>query len=88
MKVITTKQFIKDVEKELNKSLQIELGDIIEELHRINRLEEIKNLKKLKGFKTAYRIRLRDFRIGFIYENDEIILSRVMNRKEVYRFFP
>ena len=88
MKVITTKQFIKDVEKELNKSLQIELGDIIEELYRINRLEEIKNLKKLKGFKTAYRIRLRDFRIGFIYENDEIILSRVMNRKEVYRYFP
>ncbi len=63
--------------------MQIELGDIIEELHRINRLEEIKNLNKLKGFKTAYRIRLRDFRIGFIYENEEIILSRVMNRKEV-----
>ncbi len=88
MKVVTTKQFIKDVEKELNKSLQIELAEIIDELQRINRLEEIKNLKKLKGYKAAYRIRLRDFRIGFIYENDEIILSRVMNRKEVYRFFP
>ena len=88
MKVITTKQFVKDVEKELNKSLQLELAEIIEELQRLNRLEEIKNLKKLKGYRNAHIIRLRDFRIGFIYENSEIVLSRVMNRKEVYRFFP
>jgi len=49
---------------------------------------EIPNLKKMKGHTNAYRIRFGDYRIGFLFENNTIILSRVMNRKEIYRYFP
>lgn len=88
MQVIITRQFEKDAEKELNKKLQLQLADIIEQIQKADHLMEISNLKKLKGYKTAYRIRLDDYRIGFIYENNIIKLSRVMNRKEIYRYFP
>lgn len=49
MKVIVTRQFAKDVEKELNKSDQLKLADIVEELQSAGTIQELKNIKKLKG---------------------------------------
>ena len=88
MQVITTRQFEKDAEKELNKKLRLQLADILEQLQRTDHLMEIPNLKKMKGYKNAYRIRLGEYRIGFLFENNTIKLSRVMHRKEIYRYFP
>lgn len=51
-------------------------------------LQEISNIKKLTGYKAAYRVKLAAYRIGFIYDENKIVLSRVMHRKEIYRHFP
>jgi mRNA interferase RelE/StbE len=88
MKVIVTHHFEKDVDKELSKEMQLKLADLIEELQKAPSLHSINNLKKLKGYKTAYRIKMGDYRIGFIVEANMIKLSRVLNRKDIYRYFP
>ena len=88
MDVIITKQFEKDTEKELSPKMQLRLADIIEELQKVSKPSEINNIKKLKGFKSAYRIKMGGYRIGFILEDNLIKLSRIMNRKEIYRYFP
>ena len=88
MQVITTRQFEKDTEKELNKKLQLQLSDIIGQIQKADHLMEIPNLKKMKGYKNAYRIRFGEYRMGFLLEGNTIKLSRVMNRKEIYRYFP
>ena len=51
-------------------------------------ITEIRNLKKIKGHKDAYRIKLGDYRIGIFIKEDTITFSRVLHRKEVYRYFP
>ena len=88
MEVIVTKQFEKDVDKELDKALQLQLAEIIEQIRTANTLQQIPNTKKLTGYTTAYRIKLSSYRIGFIFENNKVKLSRVMHRKEIYRYFP
>lgn len=88
MDVIITKQFEKDTEKELFQKMRLRLADIIEELQKVSKPSEINNIKKLRGFKSAYRIKMGDYRIGFILEDNLIKLSRIMNRKEIYRYFP
>lgn len=88
MQVIVTRQFEKDVSKELNKSLQLQLADIIEQLQKVRSIQDVQDIKKLKGYKNAYRLKLLDYRIGFILEENTINLSRVMHRKEIYRYFP
>jgi mRNA interferase RelE/StbE len=88
MQVITTRQFEKDAAKELSKKLQLQLAYLIEQIQKTDHLMEISNLKKMKGYKNAYRIRFGEYRIGFVFENNTIKLSRVMNRKEIYRYFP
>jgi mRNA-degrading endonuclease RelE of RelBE toxin-antitoxin system len=42
----------------------------------------------MEAAKNAYRIRIGDYRVGFYLIKDEIIFSRVLNRKEMYRYFP
>jgi mRNA interferase RelE/StbE len=65
-----------------------ELAEILVNLTQCKSLSDITDCKKLKGFKTAYRIKFRDFRIGFLWEDETIKLSRVLNRKDIYKYFP
>ncbi len=57
-------------------------------MQQVSLLGDLPGVKKLKGYKTAYRIRVGDYRVGFLFEDDTIKLSRVTNRKEIYRYFP
>lgn len=50
MQVITTRQFEKDAEKELNKNLQLQLADVIEKIQQAGELKEIPNMTKMKGY--------------------------------------
>jgi mRNA interferase RelE/StbE len=50
-------------------------------------LSDISNIKKLKGEDNAYRIRVGDYRIGFFTVGDVITFSRVLHRREFYRYF-
>ncbi len=46
------------------------------------------HLKKLKAEGYYYRIRSGNFRIGLILEENTITFIRVLNRSEIYRYFP
>lgn len=59
-----------------------------QEIPSLRSVNEIRNLKKLKGKSNVYRIRVGDYRVGIFIENDVIIFSRVLHRKEMYRYFP
>ena len=61
---------------------------VFEEIPNIPEFEEINNLKKLKGYETAYRIRIGDYRIGFTFDGKTIIFFWVLHRKDIYRYFP
>ena len=45
-------------------------------------------LRKLRGFKDYYRIKVKDFRIGFKKTNNRVIFMRILHRKDIYRHFP
>jgi mRNA interferase RelE/StbE len=59
-----------------------------EEITAIGDLREIPNLKKMKGEDTAYRIRVGNYRIGIFITPTAITFSRVLHRREIYRYFP
>ncbi len=79
--------FVKDSRK-LDPIIKRALSAIIQNLEKSNNLIEFSNCKKLSGYKTAYRIRLNHYRIGFFYSNNSIELVRILDRKEIYRYFP
>jgi mRNA interferase RelE/StbE len=89
MEVIADKSFEKDFKKlaapiksEVTKVYNVFLasGQL-----KITSLNQVTVIVKHKGF---YRFKLGDYRIGFYFKGKVLHLSRVLHRKEIYRFFP
>ncbi len=80
--------FEKDLKKIRDGNLLQRIKDAINEVKQAENIKDLNNLKKLKGYETFYRIKLGDYRIGIEIIQDEIIFTRFLHRKEVYRFFP
>lgn len=87
MNVEIRKSFEKDAEK-LPASAQVLLEKVIQNISSVKKLSDLSSCKKLTGFKTAYRLRLGNYRIGFFFENETAELVRVLNRKDIYKYFP
>jgi len=80
--------FEKDLKNISDKNLLKKIKSTIEEIRKTDKLSSISNLKKLRGYETFYRIRIGDYRIGIEIIEDCVIFTRVLHRKEVYRYFP
>lgn len=87
MNIEIRKSFTKDAEK-LPAPYQRQLSAIIENIEKISQPLQLENCKKLTGYKTAYRVRMGQYRIGFYYEGKTAELVRIWHRKEIYRYFP
>ena len=81
------KQFYKDLDK-LSESIKDDVADAIENVETATRTTDIKNLKKLVGYKYAYRIKIKDYRIGVFIQNGIVEFARVNHRKDIYNYFP
>lgn len=89
MRTEFTKSFAKDLRKQRkNPELLRQIQVIIETVEQAAAITELTNLKRLKGDSLYYRIRTGDYRIGITIEDDLVTFIRVLNRKEIYRFFP
>lgn len=88
MKLLIDRAFEKDISKISDKKLLNSIADCIDEIQLKPKLSELSNCKKLKGSKNSYRIRIGDYRIGFIFENNTVELIRFLHRNKIYNFFP
>lgn len=80
------RSFEKDA-KRLPPEVQQKLKQLILQIQKINTFSEI-GCEKLSGFENAFRSRLGNYRIGIYKDGETIVLSRILNRKEIYRYFP
>ena len=88
MNVLFENSFLKDVEKLKDKKLKLEIDEILTHVETVDSIKEINNLKKLNGFKNAYRIKLKDYRLGIYLIDSKIVFARFLNRKDAYKYFP
>lgn len=88
MTIEVDKSFVKDVSKINDEKILLLIADLVEEIEHKNKISEFPNCKKLKGSQTAYRLKIKDYRVGFFFENNIIFLVRFLHRKEIYRYFP
>ena len=80
--------FEKDLRGIRDKKLLNRVKDVIDEVKETEELGTLRNLTKLKGYKTFYRIRLGDYRIGIDISGSTIIFTRILHRKDIYKYFP
>jgi mRNA interferase RelE/StbE len=61
---------------------------VIEQVEAARTFQQIPNLKRLEASGKYYRIRVGDFRLGFVFESGSVTFVRCLDRKEIYRYFP
>jgi len=87
LKVEFKNSFAKDLQKIKEGKIKGQVSDVIEQVEGADDLQSLRNLKKLHGVDNYYRIKLGDYRIGLIVEKDVIIFVRLLQRKDIYRYF-
>ena len=80
--------FGRQVNKCRNKTIRRNLFKVIRTIQNAEKLAEIKNFKKLKGHQNFYRVRIGDYRIGIVLENEKVILAAFDHRSDIYKYFP
>ena len=89
MKFEFEKAFVRDFKKLKSKELASAISEAIKQVSDASTLSEINNLKKLSGYKSAFRIRIGDYRIGFELLNKTTIRFIIIaHRKDIYKIFP
>ena len=88
MEIIYEKSFEKDLLRLNNKRIRELIMIKINEIKDCSNLSEITNLKKLTGYKKIYRIRISDYRIGLEVADSKLVFTRILHRKEIYKYFP
>lgn len=87
MNIEIRRSFTKDADK-MPAAYKRQLAVIINEIEKASHPSQLHNCKKLTGYKTAYRIRMEQYRLGFYFGNKTAELVRILHRKEIYRYFP
>ena len=87
MKVEYFSKFSKDLDRINLPAVKKSIIKVIEEVKGADSINQIGNVKKLIGFKSAYRIRIGQYRIGVFVEKDTVQFARIAHRKDIYKLF-
>ncbi|NVL92559.1 MAG: type II toxin-antitoxin system RelE/ParE family toxin [Desulfobacterales bacterium] len=88
MKVEFRKSFLRDLNRVKDTPVTDRVRGIIQSVEQAQHLQEISNLKKLRYGDRYYCIRIGDYRLGLILQDDTLIFVRFLHRKDLYRYFP
>ena len=87
MQIEIKKSFLKDLKK-IEKNYQLKAIELIDKFENSEILEDISNIKKLKGCTNFFRVRIFDYRVGIVFEDNIVKFVRFLHRKDIYKFFP
>lgn len=80
--------FLKDLKKIKDAAVLSRVAAAIVAVEAAESLGDIAACKKLQGSDDYYRIRVGDFRIGLLVEDDVVKFVRFLSRGDIYKHFP
>jgi mRNA interferase RelE/StbE len=80
--------FVRDLRKIADAAVREQIRLAILAVEDAADLRSVPNSKKLSGREPYFRIRIGDYRIGLLLEEDVVAFVRVLPRKDIYRHFP
>lgn len=88
MKVRFKETFARDLRALKENSVLSRIREAIEKVENADNLLALGGVKRLRGEGNFYRLRVGDYRIGLVVEQDVAVFVRALHRREVYRYFP
>lgn len=88
MKVLFDNSFYKKLTKIKDKTILEKVKATILGIESAEDIRGIDHIKKMEGFKTFYRIRIGEYRIGVSIVKYTVTFITIANRKDIYKNFP
>ncbi|MBU0764717.1 MAG: type II toxin-antitoxin system RelE/ParE family toxin [Bacteroidetes bacterium] len=88
MRTIFKNSFLKEIRKVKDQKLKNDIADTIELVEKVDSISKIPHIKKMQGYKTYYRIRIGNYRVGVRIERNTVTFSAFDHRKDIYKRFP
>ena len=86
MQITYSKTFLKDLTKVFPPKIKERIEKFVfKELPELTSIEKAGNVEQLTGYKDYYKVRFGDFRVGLYKNGDDI---QMLNRKDIYKYFP
>ena len=83
------KSFSKSLDKIKDSTILRRIESTLLKLEEAESLKDIRNLKKLSGFKSYYRIRIGNYRLGLEQiDNNTVRVIIIAHRRDIYKKFP
>jgi mRNA interferase RelE/StbE len=83
------KSFDRDADRVKDKKVLRKLRDLLATIENADVIQEIPHVKKIEGYRSYYRIKVGDYRLGMeAVSKTELVLLRFLQRKDIYRYFP
>lgn len=82
------RSFLKDLKSVRDAELKNRIKEVIELVEAVDDIRELQDMKKLSGYEHYYRIKLGDYRVGLLLQDDVMVFVRFLHRKDIYRYFP
>ena len=88
MEVQYRQLFLKDLKKLKRYPVYEQIFRLVfSTLSEAETLQEVSNVKAMKNYPDKYRIRIGDYRVGFVVDGNRVEMMRAMHRKEFCRYF-
>ena len=88
MQIEITSKFRKQINDCRDKQLRSKVLSIIDQVIAVDNMNGFNNLKKLTGYKNSYRIRMGNYRIGVLIDNNVVVFAAFDHRSDIYKYFP
>ena len=88
MKVAYRNGFFRDVKKIKAKGVAQAVDAVIQRVKEAAGLQDISDCKKIAGSEDCFRIRVGEYRIGIVVEDDVVEFVRCLPRRDMCRHFP
>lgn len=88
MKTRFRKSFARDLKKVKDAAVAKRIRAIIAQVEAARQLGDLAGVKKLSGSSQVYRIRVGDYRLGVVLDEDVVEFVRCLHRRDIYRHFP
>lgn len=88
MTVFFRNSFLRDLKKVSDPKVRAQIRATIEAVEAAASLAGVPEARKMSGSSGYYRIRVGGYRIGVAVAGEDVEFVRVLDRKDIYRYFP
>ena len=88
MEIVFMNSYLRSIKKIKDKELLIDLNFAVENIETSINLTDVKNIKKMSDYNNFFRIKIGDYRLGIVNENNIIYLVQFEHRNDIYKKFP